>query len=203
MNILTLLILSLVLSCQHTPVTPKPPVPEPYFKSGEYGGDAMPGTEWITAAFPSPDGQKIILVRNWTPGRIGTDPMSQLWIVNKDGSDPKLIATGSGAVSWSSDDSKIALTYAIDLDTYLFTIDLQTMEAKQLTGRKDQYFDKSTVSQPIWFQDGNRLLVSVWGKAYQQSFERGLYIMNLKTDSIRGPLVSITDRGGLAIMENI
>ncbi|HKI47070.1 MAG TPA: hypothetical protein VKA08_17200 [Balneolales bacterium] len=114
----------------------------------------MPGTEWITATYPSPDGKKIALERYWTPGEIGTNPMRQLWIVNKDGSDPELIATGSGYVSWSLDGSKIAFVYTIIPNTYVFVIDLHTMHAKQLNGKSDQYFDKSTVSQPSWFQDG-------------------------------------------------
>ena len=203
MNILTLLILSLILSCQHTPVTPKPPVPEPYFKPGEYGGDAMSGTEWITAAFPSPDGQKIALARYWDPHRIGTDPTRQLWIVNKDGSDPKLIATESGGVSWSPDGQKIAFTYGPTFpNTYVFVVNLNTLKATQLSGGGRQYFDKGTVAEPAWFRDGNRLLVSVYGKAYQQSFERGFYIMNLETDSIQGPLVPITDTGQLGDDEN-
>ena len=195
MNILTLLLAA--ASCQHTPVTPKPPVPEPYFKPGEYGGDAMPGSEWITSAFPSPDGQKVALVRYRTPDRIGVDPTEQLWIVNKDGSDPQLIATGSAAVSWSYDGRKIAFSYALTPYLYVFVVDLNIMEARQLNGKKDQYFDKSTVSQPFWFRDGNRLLVSVVEGAYKQSYERGFYIMNLKTDSVQGPLVSVTAEGQL------
>ena len=197
-GILFLTLLLAAASCQHTPVTPKPPVEEePYFKPGEYGGNAISGTEWITSSFPSPDGQKIALIRYWTPDRIGTDPGNQLWIMNKDGSEPELIATGSAGGHWNSNGTKIAFTYFIALNTYVFVVDLNTLKATQLSGGGRQYFNKSTVSQPDWFQDENRLLVSVWGKAYQQSYERGFYIMNLNTDTIQGPLVPIAERGAL------
>lgn len=202
MNILSILLLLLIGSCNNNPATPKPPVQQPYFKPGEYGGNAMSGTEWITSAYPSPDGKKIALVRYCTPGRLGSDPRYQLWIVNNDGSDPELIATGSGGASWSPDGSKIAFIYTILPDTYIFIVDLNTMKVTQLDGKSSQYFDKTTVSNPHWFKDGNRLLLSVWGKAYQQSFERGFYIMNLETDSIQGPLVPIAQVGQLGDNEN-
>ena len=201
-GILILALLLVAASCQHTPVTPKPPVPEPYFKPGEYGGDAMSGTEWITAAFPSPDGQKIALIRYRTPKRIGADPTDQLWIVNKDGSNPELIVTGCGHVSWSPDGTKIAFNYFSFPNTYVFVIDLNTMNTTQLNGMKNQYFNKGTVTLPIWFQDGNKLLLSVWATAYQQTYKRGFYIVDMKTDSIQGPLVTITDTGQLGDDEN-
>jgi len=196
MNILSLVALALFYSCTN-PVSQKPKPTEPYFKPGEYGGDAMSGTEWITSVFPSPDGQKIAIVRYWTPSRTIKDPREQLWIVNKDGSNPKLISTNSAAISWAPDNTKIAFSYALTPYLYVFTVNLNTMIAKQLNGKKNQYFNKATVSQPFWFQDGIHLLLSVVDKAYQQSYERGFYIMNLKTDSIRGPLVPITDSGQL------
>jgi len=150
-GILFLTLLLAAASCQHTPVTPKPPVQEPYFKPGEYGGDAMPGTEWITSAFPSPNGQKMVVIRYWTPGRIGADPTKQLWIVNKDGSDPQLIAAGSAGTSWSPDGTKIAFTYTIFPDTYVFIVDLNTMNVTQLNGKKINILIRVQLHNPFGF----------------------------------------------------
>ncbi len=138
MNILLLFLLLLLYSCGNNPI--KHETTGPFFKPGEYGGDAMSGTEWITAVYPSPDGKKIALDRYWTPGRVPDDPKDQLWIVNKDGSDPELIATGSAGVSWSPDGTKISFTYLIFPDTYVFVVDLNTMKATQLNGGKGTVF---------------------------------------------------------------
>jgi dipeptidyl aminopeptidase/acylaminoacyl peptidase len=192
-----LLFLVFLVGCNHNPVSQKPKPTEPYFKPGEYGGDAMSGTEWITSVFPSPDGQKVAIVRYWTPSRTIKDPREQLWIVNKDGSDPRLIASNILNIDWSPQSNRLAVTYTLGIHVYIFLINLNNNSVKQLTGLPNSYFNKATVMLPKWFNDGNRILVSASAKAYQQSFERGFYIMNLTTDSVKGPLVPIAEAGQL------
>jgi Tol biopolymer transport system component len=159
----------------------------------------MSGTEWITSVFPSPDGQKIALIRYWTPSRTVKDPREQLWIVNKDGSDPEMIASGIQSIDWSQSCDSLLLTYETGVYFYSFLVVLNNKSAKQLTGLPNTFFTKGTTSNPQWFKDGNRLLLSVVGKAYKQNYDRGIYIMNLKNNNIEGPLVKLT---GLGLLGN-
>jgi hypothetical protein len=59
---------------------------ETYFQPGEYGGEPLPDTEHLLWISPSPDGERIALIRRRTPGEL--DPFNQLWIMDKDGADP-------------------------------------------------------------------------------------------------------------------
>lgn len=59
------------------------------------------------------------------------------------------------------------------------------------------YFSEATEGNPRWFKDNSRLLVSVWGKAYKQSYQRGVYIIETEQKNIKGPLVEIASRAFL------
>ena len=120
----------------------------------------MAGTEELYNVRLSPDGAQVALIREATPGE-PDDPRDQLWIVNRDGSDARLIGVNIGTVDWSPDGEQLAVTVSYGIDFYVYTIELATLEARQWTGGEEQFFSKPTVSNPVWFADGERLLVSV------------------------------------------
>ena len=157
--------------------------PEPFFKEGEYGGASLLGTEHLYWISPSPDGEKIALIREKTP--VGDDPTRQLWIMNDDGSEPICIAYDVSPVSWHPDGNKIAFTYNPFATPYryVFTLDLGNNELKLWNSKDELFFDKYAEVTSGWFADGERLLLAVNGKAYQQEYERGTYSLST-TDSL-------------------
>ncbi len=167
-----------------------PPPEEPLVAPGEYGGDPLPGTEVLFNLAPSPSGDRIALIRERTPG-VSSDPRYQLWIVNQDGSNPELISVNSHDVAWHPDGDRLAITVATGIDFYVYTIDLETMEATQWTGGDDQRLSFPVVSHAGWFRDGERLLVFAHQKAYQQPFPRGLYVIDTRDTVTTGPLVEL------------
>ncbi|NBB72416.1 MAG: hypothetical protein GVY35_01915 [Bacteroidetes bacterium] len=169
-----------------------PPEEEPRFQPGEYGGDPLPGTEHLFNVRPSPSGDRIALIRERTPG-IPSDPRNQLWITRRDGSNPELMGVNVLGADWSPDESQLALTVAIGIDFYVYTIELATRDTTQWTGSESDVLSEPTVSNPKWFKDGRRLLVSVFAKAYQQPFSRGIYTINTETNEVRGPLVELME----------
>ncbi len=172
--------------CSATDMSPE----EPLFQPGDYGGAALPGTEHLYQLTPSPDGSRIALVRRQTPGE-EFSPHDQLWIVNADGSDPRFIGVNVGGIDWSPDGETLALTIWIGTNSYVYTLDLATLEATRWSGTDEHFFTKHTTSAGSWFADGRRLLVSVWGQAYRQPYERGLYILDTETGAVEGPLVEL------------
>jgi hypothetical protein len=180
------LVLIGMLRCGAVEVVDDPP--EPFFKPGEYGDDPLPGTESLVNLRLSPDGSQVAVIRQYTPESF-SDPRYQLWIVNRDGSNPRLIGVNILGVDWHPSGKRLALTVAIGLDFFVYTLDLETGDTVQWTGGENQFFNKPTVSLPLWFNDGERLLVSVFAKAFEQPFERGIYTINTRTREIRGPLV--------------
>lgn len=191
-----LIAITFLFSCCTTSVE-KPPEEEPYFKPNEYGGTPLAETEHLYNIQSSPDGSKIALIRSRTPGNVA-EPRRQLWIVNADGSNQRLISYNIDTVDWSTDCKKLAVTYLPGAPhTYVFTIDLKQMEAKQWTGAENMFFSEQVEGNPRWFSDDKKLLISVWGKAYQQTYERGVYTLDTSTDEIKGPLVPIASRAFL------
>ncbi len=172
------------------------PTPEPFFKPGEYGGDPLPGTEDLFNLRLSPDGRRVALIRRQTPDE-PFDPRYQLWIVDRDGTNPELIAVNVCMIDWSPDSKTLALSVCRGTGTYVYTLDLETREAIQWSGREDQFFSKHTVAPPFWYRDGKRLLVSVWGKDYQQPFARGIYTIDTETGQITGPHVELMESASL------
>jgi len=169
---------------------PPPEEDEPTFAPGEYGGDPLPGTEHITIVEPSPSEDRFALIRRRTPGE-PSDPRFQLWIVDRDGSNPRLISVNTHDVDWHPSGTRLAVTVARGIDFFVYTIDLETMETTQWTGKESQRLSFPVVSMVGWFQDGRRLLVSANQKAYQQPFPRGIYIIDTRDSTTRGPLAEL------------
>jgi len=166
----------------------EPPTDEPTFEPGEYGGDPLPGTEHLSNVKPSPSGDRFALVRKRTPGK-PSDPRNQLWIVDRDGDNPRLISASTGTVDWAPSGRSLAVTVVRGIDVYVYTIDLETGKATQWTGKEAQRLSFPVVSNPVWFEDGHRLLVSVAQEAYQQPFPRGTYIIDTQDSTTTGPLL--------------
>lgn len=164
-----------------------PPPPEPYFKPGEYGGQELPGTEHLTWISPSPDGERLAVVRKYTPGE--NDPLYQLWIMDTDGANAQLITYNSGAVYWHPTENKVVFTYNPHTTpfTYIFTFNLSNEELKLWNSKEIHYFDMAVESATGWFKHGERLLIGVNGKAYQQEYERGIYTLNVTDSTHTGP----------------
>jgi hypothetical protein len=172
-------------------LTEPPPVEdEPTFALGEYGGDPLPGTEHLSNVKPSPSGDRYALVRKRTPGE-PSDPRNQLWIVDRDGTNPRLIGVNILGAEWNPDGNRVAVTVATGIDFYVYTIDLETLETTQWTGKDNQYLSFPVASSGGWFNGGERLLVFVAQKAYQQPFPRGLYVINTVDSTTTGPLIEL------------
>ena len=179
-------------------VADNPDQEAPYFKPGEYGGSPIDSTEHLYNLELSPDGRKIALIRSYSPDNRLQDPKDQLWIVNADGTDPQLIAFNIWTVDWSPDGDKLAVTFEEYFgSTYTVILNLITDEIQVLTGLNRHKLDKQTANNPQWFSDGDRLLVSVWGGAYKQSYERGVYILDIANEEVQGPLVEFASAAHL------
>jgi hypothetical protein len=165
---------------------------EPTFAPGEYGGDPLPGTEHLYNVMPSPSGDRYALIRARTPGK-PADPRNQLWIVAQDGSNPDLVGVNVGTVDWSPNGDTLAVTVAVGIDSFIYTIDLTTGDKTRWSGNESYFFSKPTAGLPVWFESGKKLLVSVSQEAYQQQFERGIYTINTKTKSVSGPLAELME----------
>ena len=170
-----------------------PPVDDPdeketYFQPGEYGGEPLPGTEHLLWISPSPDGEKVALIRRRTPGEL--DPLNQLWIMNKDGKNPQMIAYNVGSVFWHPEKDMIAFNFNPHATAYfyVFTHNIYYDDLNLWNSKEELYFNKYTSSTSGFIEDGNGLLISVNGKAYQQNYERGLYTLNVKDSTSIGPL---------------
>ncbi|MDX1636582.1 MAG: hypothetical protein R3281_01350 [Balneolaceae bacterium] len=184
---LLVVLISLSVGCETSTEPPSEEKEEPYFKPGEYGGDPLEGTEHLYNLQGSPDGTKMVLTRAYTPGKPFA-PRDQIWVLNNDGTNPKLIGYNFGGADWSPDGNKLAITFFPGAPyTYVFTVNLDSMKARQWTGFQNSFFSKRTASNPMWFPDNERMLISVWGKAYKQPYERGLYILNSADGSVQGP----------------
>jgi Tol biopolymer transport system component len=186
----TVLTALLIAAACSTPTEPPETPPEPTFQPGEYGGDPLPSTEHITIVEPSPSGDRFALIRRRTPGK-PSNPRFQLWMVDRDGSDPRLIGLNIHDVAWHPSGDRLVVTVAIGIDFYVYTIDLETMETTQWTGKESQRLSFPVVSMAGWFQDGYRLLVFVNQKAYQQPFPRGLYVIDTRDSTTTDLLVEL------------
>lgn len=173
------------------PPPPEPPGPEPYFKEGEYGGEELPGTEHFTQIKHSPDGERVALIRKYTPNQ--SDPLYQLWVMDSDGSNPELISFNVLNVHWHPTNNKLAFTFNPHTTPYLyvFTLNLNNEEIELWNSKEDQFFNKYTSATTGWFSDGERLLIGVNGKAYQQTYDRGIYTLNVTDTSHTGPLKTL------------
>jgi hypothetical protein len=190
-HLLLLIVFTLFQSCGTEVEPPELPDPETYFKKGEYGGQELPGTEHLTLISPSPSGDKIALIRERTPN--DNDPLYQLWILDADGTDASLITYNTGAIHWHPNGNKLAFTFNPHTTpyTYVFTLNLDTKELKLWNSKEEFFFDKYTSASAGWFEEGHHLLIGVNGKAYQQEYDRGLYILDIRDTTHVGPLKTL------------
>jgi len=171
---------------------PPPEEDEATFAPGEYGGEPLPETEHLYNVVPSPGGDFYALIRAQTPGK-SSDPRNQLWIVAQDGSNPDLVGVNIGTVDWAPNGDTLAVTVAVGIDSFIYTIDLTTGDTTRWSGDESYFFSKPTAGLPVWFKSGKKLLVSVSQEAYQQPFERGIYTVNTTTKSVSGPLAVLME----------
>lgn len=169
-----------------------PPVDDPneketYFQPGEYGGESLPGTDRLFWISPSPDGEKIALIRERTPGEL--DPLYQLWVLDRNGDNPKLITYNTRGVDWHPNGDKLSFTFNPHGSpyTYVFTYSFDTQELNLWNSKDEFFFDKYVEISRGWFNDGEHLLIDVGGKAYQQEYERGTYALNVTDTTHTGP----------------
>lgn len=181
-------------ACDTHPLTP--PEEPGRWGPGDYGGPALAGMEDLYNLTLSPDGTRIALTRKRTPGQEeGTsddppmDPVDQLWIVNADGTNPQFIAGNVLIAQWAPDNQRLLIGMTVGIASYVFTLDLNTMEATQWSGSSNNYLSYATASPGGWFKDGKRILIFVWGQAYQQPYQRGAYVIDTETSQIEGPLL--------------
>jgi len=106
--------------------------------------------EWISDPQISADGQKIIYARNYND--VMTDQrLSNLWIVNFDGSDPRPLTTGNQsdtAPRWSPDGKKILYKSNKDGTTQLYLRWLDNGAEAKLTNLK------KSIGNASWSPDG-------------------------------------------------
>ncbi|MEX2484468.1 MAG: hypothetical protein WED10_07910 [Brumimicrobium sp.] len=179
--LLTFFFFTGLISCTtaiEDPPDKEPEEKETYFKPGEYGGEPLPGSEHLLWISPSPDGEKIAVIRRQTPEKL--DPFNQLWIMDRNGSNAELITYNIQTVDWHPTENKLALSYNPNTTaySYLFTLNLKTDELKLWNSKEEQFFEKYTSASNGWFSDGKNILMTVNGKAYQQEYERGIYTIN-------------------------
>ena len=179
----------MALACS-TPTELPPEEDEPIFAPGEYGGYSLSGTEDLYNLMPSPSGDQIALIREDTPGK-PSDPRNQLWIVDRDGTNPRLVSVNTATVDWSPSGKALAVTVFLGGDVFAYTIDLETLETTQWTGKENQRLSLSVANDPEWFPSGHRLLVTVSQRAYQQPFPRGLYVIDTRDSTTTGPLIEL------------
>jgi len=184
-----------------------PPVDDPdeketYFQPGEYGGDPLPSTEHFFWISPSPDGERIVLIRQRTPGEL--DPLYQLWVMDYDGSNAMMLTYNILSVDWHPFENKMAFTFNPHGSpySYVFTYDFDLGELKLWNSKEELFFDKYVEFVPGWFKDGERLLINVSGKAYQQEYERGTYILNVIDSTHVGPIRELLQATLLGNNEN-
>ncbi|MFQ6137197.1 MAG: hypothetical protein ACE5PM_08465 [Candidatus Hydrothermarchaeales archaeon] len=106
---------------------------------------------WDTYPSWSPDGSKILFLRE----RPGEFDIIGIWIINKDGSNPKRMISARLEVehpSWSPDGSKIAFASWESGNRDIWTIDIYRGTLTQLTKG-----DEGDIS-PVWSPDGSKIL---------------------------------------------
>jgi len=186
--------LLLAAACSTAPEPPEEDPkeePEPTFKEGAYGGPPLSGTESLFNLMPSPSGDRIALIRERTPGK-PTDPREQLWIVEKDGTNPRLISVNTTGAHWHPSGDQLAVTVDFGRGNFtVHTIDLETLEATQWTGKDSQRISFEVAASSGWFPDGHRVLAHVNQRAFQQPFPRGLYAIDTRDSITTGPLVEL------------
>jgi hypothetical protein len=103
----------------------------------------------------------------------------------------------TGGPRWAPEGKRLSHTVLKGIDQYAFAFDLETDASRQLTGIEGTKIDLGTAHAGDWFADGRRTLVSVWSTAFEQTFERGLYTVDVVTGAITGPLITYFESASL------
>ena len=125
--------------------------------------------EYVSEPQVSPDGSRIVYVRHFKD--IMTDRnLSNLWIVNSDGSGNRPLTTGNhvvGSPRWSHDGSKLAFSSNLDDDKmklYLMWMDTREMVALTNTSQ--------TPGGPEWSPDDRFLAFGMFVQAVRNAAAR-------------------------------
>jgi len=115
--------------------------------------------EYVSEPQISPDGSQVVYIRNFKD--IMTDRnLSNLWLVNADGSNNRPLTTGNhnvGAPRWSHDGTKIAyLSNAEDDKMKLYTMWLSTRQPAALTNTPE------SPGAPVWSPDDMHLAFTMF-----------------------------------------
>jgi len=184
------ILMTAAISCTTSiedPPANDPDEKETYFQPGEYGGESLPGTEHLLWISHSPDGEKIALIRERTPGEL--DPLYQLWVIDQERDDVYMLTYNIQTFDWHPDSDKLSFTFNPHGSpySYVFTYSFDTQGLNLWNSKDEFFFDKYVEVSRGWFNDGEHLLIDVGGKAYQQDYERGTYSLNLTDTTHTGP----------------
>ena len=125
----------------------------------------VPDTEVAEDPVWSPDGARIAYVVDENGGNGPT----KIWVMNADGSDPRLLIEGAGSFwspAWSPDGNRIAFAHGDPSNLYVVNSD--GTDLTQVT----QTQGNPPVGSPSWSPDGSRIVVGGEGEVQH------LYVMN-------------------------
>ena len=123
----------------------------------------LPGDQCDILPRWSPDRQRIAFTRG-----VGSD--SELWVMNKDGSNARRVVSveGKGRVAWSPDGRRLAYVDGVGKDRELYVTAIDSPSPRRVTN------SASVVDDPSWSHDGTRL--AFWS---DESGERQIYTLEL------------------------
>ena len=114
----------------------------------------------------SPDGRKIVFEERDFPPE---NKAPQVWVMDADGSNQKMISNWGDRAAWSPDGGKIAFTSRQDWpswDIYLMDPDGENVQRLTPPGPLD-------AAEPTWSPDGKKIAFSAWGANLG-----GIYVMD-------------------------
>ncbi|MDG5766803.1 hypothetical protein QA596_04930 [Balneolales bacterium ANBcel1] len=159
------------------------------FEPGEYGwGSAPEGVESLFNIGQSNDGQHYYVVRH-RPADEPFAPYHQLWIVDKNGENPRYITSQIYNADWSMDNRELAVGLSLGISSYIVTLNLEENSYKQWTGQPDHpIFNKQSEVFPKWFANDEKILFTVNTISYQQEYDLGGYFLDIETGEFEGPV---------------
>lgn len=116
-------------------------------------GQLTRGKAADTAPLFSPDGRRIVFTRSPRYDRSG-NPMSQLWVMNADGSGQRKLAASGYAPAWSPDSRRVAYLAATYPDRDAAPIAIKQLEGGHVVGIPGKN------GNPYWSPDGTLIAFS-------------------------------------------